>query len=343
MPSISVITPTYNKAHMLDLTLASYLHQTHQEFELVLVDDGSTDNTAAVVERYRGLLNLKYIHQPNRGRAPARNTAIRAATGDILVFADDDRMAAPEFLAAHAREFSSPGDNTIVLGAQAGFLSCWEPRQGSDDPWLDMLLKSRPEFASLHAQNQKVQLVSASDIRERFPEMIQKFGLEEFVWGQVLSLLAQFSGDLNAFHLRWVLGTTGNMSLPRQRVVDAGMFDESFSGWGLEDSELCYRLCQAGARFVVSSAALNYHQFHARSPTWRQEWFRNFIHLWAKYDGVQMPLLFFFFTGQMTAHQVNAIVDDCQRLEREGRTALVQELKRVYRLAVPGATTAPQG
>lgn len=342
MPSISVITPTYNKAHFLDLTLASYLHQTHKEFELVLVDDGSTDNTAAVVDRYRGLLNIKYIHQPNRGRATARNTALREATGDIVVFADDDRLAAPAFLAQHAREFSSPGDNTIVLGAQEGFLSCWEPHQGTDNPWLDHLLQTRPEFASLHAQNQKVQLVSASDIRERFPEMLQKFRLDDGFWVQFQELLAQLSGDLNSFHLRWVFGTTGNMSVPRQRVVDVGMFDESFSGWGLEDSELCYRLCQAGARFVVNPAAINYHQFHARSPAWRQEWFRNFTHLWAKYDVVQLPLLFFLYNRLVTPQQINAIVDECERLEREGRTVLVQELKRVYRMAVMGFVQAAQ-
>ncbi len=64
MHSVSVIAATYNKSHFLDLPLASYLRQTYKQFELVLVDDGSTDNTREVVDRCRGSLNIKYLHQP---------------------------------------------------------------------------------------------------------------------------------------------------------------------------------------------------------------------------------------------------------------------------------------
>jgi glycosyltransferase involved in cell wall biosynthesis len=330
---ISVIIPTYNKAQFLDLTLASYQHQKYDRFELVVVDDGSTDNTREVVDRYRGPLDIRYISQSNKGRSAARNTAIREASGDLLVFADDDRIAAPGFLAAHAREFSSVQDNTLVLGWQAGFLSHWEQRP---EFWSQVgpVLARDPELAPVLSRHQQLQLVSASDIRERFPEMLEKFRLEEPWWGTVSHYLNELSGDLNRFRLSWAFGTTGNMSAPRQRVIEVGMFDEGFSRWGLEDTDLCFRLCQAGARIAVSREGINYHQLHVRAPQLNAEWEKNFHYLWSKSDSLQIPLYYLFTRRQFTIPQVNAIVGECEALEREGRLTLVNELKRVYRLAV---------
>jgi len=331
--SISVITPTYNKAALLELTLASYLHQTYKSFELVVVDDGSTDNTRQVVERYQSRLNIKYVFQPNRGRSVARNRAILEATGDILVFSDDDRLAAPGFLAAHARAFSSPQDNLFVLGGQAGFLSQWDKRQELLAR-VAPLFKRSPELEPLLTQNQKLQLVSAEDIEERYPRTLEKFSLEEPWWELCKGLIAEFSGDINRFRLGWIIGNTGNMAVSRQRTIDIGMFDESFSKWGIEDTELCFRMCQEGARIVVSEEALSYHQVHPRSSEWNEEWHRNFARFWAKFDSVQIPLFYLFVTQQVTAREINAIVDECDALEREGRMTLVNELKRLYRLAV---------
>jgi hypothetical protein len=259
--------------------------------------------------------------------------AIREATGDILVFADDDRLAAPGFIAAHARGFSSPTDNTLVLGWQAGFLSWWEPNP-EFWPRVTSLLQRQPELAPLLAQSEKRQLVSAADIRERFPETLEKFRLEEPWWERCKQIIADASGDISSFRLGWMLGTTGNMSVSRQRIIEAGLFDESFSRWGIEDTELCFRLCQAGARLAISQEALNYHQLHARSPQWNDEWHRNFSLFWEKYDSVQIPLYYLYTRRQVTAAHVNAIVNECERLEREGRPTLVNELKRMYRLSV---------
>lgn len=65
-----------------------------------------------------------------------------------------------------------------------------------------------------------------------------------------------------------------------------------------------------------------------------EEWYRNFSHFMSKYDSVQIPLFYLFIKQHLTAHQTNAIAKECELLEREGRTVLVQELERVYRLAV---------
>lgn len=99
-PFISVIIPAYNYADYAGLAIDSVLAQTYPHFELVVVDDGSTDNTAAVVQSYTDP-RLRYLHQANRGLPAARNTGIRASRGEILAFLDADDRFHPAKLAAH--------------------------------------------------------------------------------------------------------------------------------------------------------------------------------------------------------------------------------------------------
>lgn len=86
----SVVIPCFNQAHFLGEAIESVLAQTYPHVEVVVVDDGSTDNTAAVVERYP---SVRYIRQSNQGVSEARNTGLRITNGDYLVFLDaDDRL-----------------------------------------------------------------------------------------------------------------------------------------------------------------------------------------------------------------------------------------------------------
>ncbi|GAI16908.1 unnamed protein product [marine sediment metagenome] len=73
-PKVSVIIPTYNRANLLPRTIKSVLNQTFRDFELIIVDDGSTDNTKQVIERFQTDLRVKYIYQENSG-GPAKINA----------------------------------------------------------------------------------------------------------------------------------------------------------------------------------------------------------------------------------------------------------------------------
>lgn len=97
MPRVSVIIPTYNHAHYLPLAIQSVLDQTYTDWEAIIVDDGSTDDTAAVVAQFTDPC-IHYIHQENQGLSAARNTGIRAAQGDYLAFLDADDGWEPGFL-----------------------------------------------------------------------------------------------------------------------------------------------------------------------------------------------------------------------------------------------------
>jgi hypothetical protein len=93
LPLVSVIIPTYNRSKLLQLAVESVLAQTYPAIELIVVDDGSTDDTPAMLEQYAG--RIVYIRQANRGGTAARNTGIRAARGEYLSFLDHDDMLMP--------------------------------------------------------------------------------------------------------------------------------------------------------------------------------------------------------------------------------------------------------
>lgn len=85
---VSVVIPAYNAGGFIRRTIDSVLSQTYTDRELIVVDDGSTDNTSEVVKSYGA--KVRYIHQDNAGDGPARNTGIRAAKGDWIAFLDHD-------------------------------------------------------------------------------------------------------------------------------------------------------------------------------------------------------------------------------------------------------------
>jgi glycosyltransferase involved in cell wall biosynthesis len=96
---VSVIIPTYNAAAFLQECVESVLNQTYTNIEILVVDDGSTDNTQAVLAPYISKNLIKYIYQPNQGQGRARNLAIRNSSGEFVAFLDaDDLWASPQKL-----------------------------------------------------------------------------------------------------------------------------------------------------------------------------------------------------------------------------------------------------
>jgi len=89
MPKVSVVIPAYNRAHYICEAIRSVLCQTFMDFELIIVDDGSTDNTREIVNSFQEP-RIKYIYQENCGVAAARNTGIAASSGEYISFLDSD-------------------------------------------------------------------------------------------------------------------------------------------------------------------------------------------------------------------------------------------------------------
>jgi glycosyltransferase involved in cell wall biosynthesis len=98
---ISIIIPVYNQADKLGKCLESIKRQTFDNYEIIVVNDGSRDNAGAVAEKYKQLFGLKftYIDQENQGPCAARNRGAAAAKGELLIFCDADIEMKPEMLA----------------------------------------------------------------------------------------------------------------------------------------------------------------------------------------------------------------------------------------------------
>jgi glycosyltransferase involved in cell wall biosynthesis len=110
---VSVVIPSYNQAYFLHEAIESVLAQTYPHLEVVVVDDGSTDNTVEVASRYPG---VKYIRQENRGLAGARNTGIRHSTGQYLIFLDADDRLTPNALESGLACFEAHPESAFVWG-----------------------------------------------------------------------------------------------------------------------------------------------------------------------------------------------------------------------------------
>ncbi len=90
-PKISIIVPIYNTAKYLPTCLDSILNQTYQNLEIILIDDGSTDNSSQIIEEYtKKDRRIKSLHQKNAGLSSTRNTGLKTATGDYVTFIDSD-------------------------------------------------------------------------------------------------------------------------------------------------------------------------------------------------------------------------------------------------------------
>jgi glycosyltransferase involved in cell wall biosynthesis len=120
MPKVDVIIPAYNAARFLPAALESVMTQTFTDWRIVLVDDGSTDHTAAIVAQFKQRMGAKlmYIKQENRGMSAARNRAIQDSSAEFLALLDADDVWFPDRLAESLRRFERP-----EVGLVYGFVS----------------------------------------------------------------------------------------------------------------------------------------------------------------------------------------------------------------------------
>jgi glycosyltransferase involved in cell wall biosynthesis len=131
-PLVSVVTPVYNGEALLRETLDSILAQDYEPFEVIVVDDGSTDGSGAIARSYP---TVRYIRQENHGQAAARNAGIAAAQGEFLAFVDADDVILPHKLTVQVGYPLEHPETSGTLGQQEWI----DPpaRQSRDLAWGD--------------------------------------------------------------------------------------------------------------------------------------------------------------------------------------------------------------
>lgn len=114
-PTVSVIIPTYNRAHLIGRSIQSVLDQTYRDFEIIVVDDGSSDNTEEVITGFIDA-RIRYVrHQQNKGAGAARNTGIKLAKGKYIAFQDSDDEWLPTKLEIQIKAFDIVSPDVGVI------------------------------------------------------------------------------------------------------------------------------------------------------------------------------------------------------------------------------------
>lgn len=149
-PLVSILIPCYNAGAWLAETLASAFAQTWPATEIILVNDGSTDDSLAVARQFepRG---LRLIDGPNRGAAAARNTALAAARGEWIQFLDADDLLAPDKIERQLALLRPAGPGTLASSAWARFMR--EPADADFSPHLNWRDTAGVEFLQLHYEH----------------------------------------------------------------------------------------------------------------------------------------------------------------------------------------------
>jgi len=125
-PLVSVIVPTYNRAHTLERALESVYAQTFHDYEIIVVDDGSTDKTRSLVNTHVKKNSFQYIYQENKGVAEARNTGVRSSKGEYVAFCDSDDFWLPKKLEKQLRVFAE--DTALVYSDAYLFEDAAKPK-----------------------------------------------------------------------------------------------------------------------------------------------------------------------------------------------------------------------
>jgi glycosyltransferase involved in cell wall biosynthesis len=235
-PLISVVVTTYNRPDALAAVLRACFAQDDRNYEIIIADDGSTANTREMIDGLRATapVPLRHVWQPDAGfrAAMARNRGTLAAAGDYVIFLDGDCVPQRDFVSRH-RQLARPG--YLVSGSRVLLSEAYTARILADG--VDLQALGAAEKLRLRARgdiNKVMQLLA------KWPDAGRE--RKRFTWRRIKSC---------------------NLAVWRADLDRVNGFDESFTGWGHEDSDLVVRLFHAGVRRKDGAVATEvFHLWH---------------------------------------------------------------------------------
>lgn len=237
--AVSVVVSTYNKPWMLNRVLEGLADQTFKPTQIIIADDGSTADTASLISQWsKKLPSLEHCWQPDFGfrKAKILNSAILQTTCDTVIFLDGDCVPFPNFVADHVQHTEL---GVVLAGGRILTSERYEKR----------LRKSA---------------------EQRLPSNIL-YWIKRFVARDIDRLLPflRLPGGFWRFYAakNWRLVRGCNFSVSRDVLISVNGFDESFTGWGFEDSDIGIRLINLGLRIKsLRFAAPVLHLWHPEEP-----------------------------------------------------------------------------
>ncbi|MEK7742848.1 MAG: glycosyltransferase family A protein, partial [Elusimicrobiota bacterium] len=149
MPSVSVIVCAYNAEKFIAQTVESVLAQTFRDFELVVVDDGSSDGTKRIVESYAGRgVSIRYHFQKNAGFGSARNKAVELSWGKWIAVIDHDDLCLPDRLEAQLAAAEAHPESALIFADSEHFLSDGTVLRRQFEPFNPCALELGPGTAA---------------------------------------------------------------------------------------------------------------------------------------------------------------------------------------------------
>ncbi|KAA2215808.1 glycosyltransferase [Maribacter flavus] len=260
---LSVIIPTYNRSKLLDFTLHSITLQniSRESFEVIVVDDGSSDNTKEIVYSYEEVINIKYFFKKDRGYCPgsSRNIGIMNSSSPICLFVDSGLLLSNKFLSSHLSYYNSENLHEIsVLGLVYGIYH----KPMDEEVILKLIDCMNPTTSIQEIKRRNI----SPDVRENY--------------------FQNHKYNISNLPAPWVMFMSGNVSVSRSNLIKVGMFDENFDGnWGCEDQELGYRLNRLGIRLEISKDAESLHYPHEIDVNEnRKQGYHNCVYFNSKYN-----------------------------------------------------------
>lgn len=229
----------------------------NETIEVIVIFDGCSRETLDGFKQ----IQLTYeptviVHPQNVGRAKARNSGIRQAKGELIIFVDDDRLPCPGFIDMHIRRHQN--GRYAVMG----------------------------ERYNIHFSEEQLNELWNGTVSLDLRRIKQEIRKEKY--DGLRRLTRPVLGNL----LSCVAFCTGNLSVRREDLLNVGMFDEKITGWGMEDVDLGYRLIKSGVKLIRDYSLENYHLVHPVNPIQqKEEYWRNFDYFLNKIKGDTMAIL----------------------------------------------------
>lgn len=240
IPNVSIVVLTFNRCEPLKKTLTGIVNQNYDisKIEVIVVDDGSSQDTLEVIRGFETALNIKFFWHPNIGFTPsiARNSGVALAKNDFIILLDVDMYPGPNLVSSYVK-YSRILDKTVLIG----------PRK-----YVDL-------------NNISCEMLAGDkDLIENLPLVITNNEVAGKIEGTVsidwrLNIFND-SNQLKNEKLPFRVFAAGNVAFSKEKFLEIGGFDERFRAWGYEDGELAFRFFNNGAYMIPVMDAWAYHQ-----------------------------------------------------------------------------------